>query len=164
MKSSNILFFRFLGWIVAILIMLFMFLSSAQNAEASSATSGGFIKIFLSLFYPEFNLSNNVVQAEIIKGLQYLFRKAAHFSSYFGLGFSLSVAIHTYDIKSICKFLLPVFISLIYAITDEIHQLFIPGRAGRISDVLLDLSGALLGTVIVLIIVFFYKKFKKRGL
>ena len=34
-------------------------------------------------------------------------------------------------------------LTVLYGISDEIHQLFIPGRYGRIADVLFDASGAL---------------------
>ena len=34
---------------------------------------------------------------------------------------------------------------ILYAITDEIHQLFIPGRNGNVVDVLIDSCGGLIG-------------------
>ena len=40
---------------------------------------------------------------------------------------------------------LPWLIAAGYAATDEFHQLFVPGRSGQISDVLLDSAGALAG-------------------
>lgn len=38
------------------------------------------------------------------------------------------------------------------AATDEIHQLFVSGRSGRITDVLIDGCGAVAGTLIILLI------------
>ena len=35
-----------------------------------------------------------------------------------------------------------------YAATDEFHQLFVPGRSGQISDVILDSAGAALGVLL----------------
>lgn len=40
-------------------------------------------------------------------------------------------------------------LSTLYGISDEIHQLYVPGRTGRVADVLFDTSGALL-TVLLL--------------
>ena len=40
---------------------------------------------------------------------------------------------------------LPWFIAALYAASDEIHQLFVPGRSGQLSDVILDSAGALAG-------------------
>ena len=36
-------------------------------------------------------------------------------------------------------------LSVLYACTDEIHQTFVPGRAGMLTDVLIDGGGALIG-------------------
>lgn len=41
--------------------------------------------------------------------------------------------------------LLPWLIAALYAASDEIHQLFVPGRSGQLSDVILDSAGALAG-------------------
>ena len=40
---------------------------------------------------------------------------------------------------------LPWLIAALYAASDEIHQLFVPGRSGQLSDVILDSAGALAG-------------------
>ena len=34
-------------------------------------------------------------------------------------------------------------LTVLYGISDEVHQLFVPGRYGRVADVLFDISGAL---------------------
>ena len=36
----------------------------------------------------------------------------------------------------------------LYAATDEFHQLFVPGRAGLPTDVLIDATGAALGLLV----------------
>ena len=41
-----------------------------------------------------------------------------------------------------------IVISLIYAILDEVHQLFIPGRFSSISDIMVDLVGIFLAVLI----------------
>lgn len=50
--------------------------------------------------------------------------------------------------------------SAMYAMTDELHQLFVPGRSGRIADVLLDSTGAAVGVCFFLII----QRWKKNAL
>lgn len=40
----------------------------------------------------------------------------------------------------------------VYAGTDEYHQLFVPGRSGQFSDILIDSSGVLCGVLILLMI------------
>lgn len=36
----------------------------------------------------------------------------------------------------------------VYAISDEMHQLFVPGRGAQIQDVFIDLTGAVLGIIL----------------
>ena len=35
-------------------------------------------------------------------------------------------------------------VTFLYACTDEIHQLFVPGRAGKFTDVLIDTTGGII--------------------
>ena len=41
-----------------------------------------------------------------------------------------------------------VIIALVYAVSDEFHQLFVPGRACSFSDFLVDSAGIFLATLI----------------
>ena len=43
---------------------------------------------------------------------------------------------------------------IFYATTDEFHQLFVPGRTGRLLDIGIDSCGALLGSLILLFFVY----------
>lgn len=45
-------------------------------------------------------------------------------------------------------FTLALGICILYAISDEFHQLFVPGRGGQIRDVLIDSTGAIVGVAI----------------
>ncbi|NTW13510.1 MAG: VanZ family protein [Candidatus Moranbacteria bacterium] len=40
-------------------------------------------------------------------------------------------------------------LSLLYALSDEIHQLFVPGREGKLSDIGIDLVGIFLGILLI---------------
>ena len=44
---------------------------------------------------------------------------------------------------SIWVFILSLFLTIIYAITDEYHQSFSPGRYPSVKDIILDASGAI---------------------
>ena len=44
--------------------------------------------------------------------------------------------------------ILSFLFSVIYALSDEFHQSFVPGRDGNIVDVLIDSSGALVGILV----------------
>ena len=43
-------------------------------------------------------------------------------------------------------------IATLYAATDELHQIFVPGRTGKVTDILLDSAGALLGVLLLTLV------------
>jgi len=55
---------------------------------------------------------------------------------------------------AIKKFKWTILISYLYAISDELHQYFIPGRTGRFRDTLFDLAGILIALFIIKMFVF----------
>ena len=66
-------------------------------------------------------------------------RKLAHLTEYAVLGALLARGLRT----------LPAFVAgVAYAVTDEIHQTFVTGRAGRVTDVAIDAVGVLLGILL----------------
>jgi VanZ family protein len=80
-----------------------------------------------------------------------------HFSVFFLINFFLILLI-TGEKPSSTLILLSVFISIIYAISDEIHQMFVPFRDASLSDVLTDTLGIFSSTAI-----YFLAKRKKKG-
>lgn len=164
MKSRKILVLRYLFWALSVVIMTFIFLSSSQNAQQSSNTSGSFIKSLLTAFFDGFEEMSEEAKAALVSSLQHFVRKAAHFSVYMLLGMSLSSALFTYDIKTIYKIGLSASLSLIYAVSDEVHQLFVPGRGGMVTDVLLDFSGSVIGIAFVSATVYIYRRLVSRRL
>ena len=52
------------------------------------------------------------------------------------------------------RYVAALFLVALYASSDEIHQLFVPNRAGQVRDVCIDTSGGL----VVLVIIFLIKK------
>lgn len=55
-------------------------------------------------------------------------------------------------------------IAVLYACSDEIHQLFIDGRAGQVADVLVDASGAAIGCLLMCLVMhaFLKRRLAKR--
>ena len=146
--------------VLLVLWMGFIFSMSCENAEESSNTSGQTIKVVLSTV-PEFEKQPEEVKKNIIEELQFITRKSAHFIGYMILGILASGLILYYgNINK--KYLLAFLICVIYAISDEIHQLFVPGRAGQVRDVLIDSAGSLLGIIIVMALEKLLIKFNKK--
>ena len=136
-------------WALVAGLMGFIFSMSAQPADQSTETSGTTLRAIFKLVYPDFEKLDESRQQEIIEQNQLFIRKAAHFFTYTLLGILVSLAMA----QHISKFSLISFvIGTLYAISDEIHQLYVPGRSGQISDVLLDSAGVALGCIIVFIL------------
>lgn len=79
-------------------------------------------------------------------------RKTAHFMIYAILAVLVYNLMASYGIKRSKVVLFAALVCLAYAVSDEIHQVYVPGRAGQIKDVLIDFSGSALalGTIYLL--------------
>lgn len=80
----------------------------------------------------------------------YLVRKNTHFFAYMGLALLIWRAVSQHR-GGRMAYGIAWGIATFYAMTDEFHQLFVPGRGGQLSDVLLDSAGAATGLVILAI-------------
>ncbi len=82
--------------------------------------------------------------------------KVEHFLAFLGLGFLLSFTLYVQDKYKLLKInysISAVLIALVYAVVDEIHQLFIPGRQCDVQDMSADLIGAIAGILLIKIII-----------
>lgn len=147
--------------IVKVFIVLFcMFtifmLSADDNNESNKKSDGLIIKACKILVRKD--LSEKEQQAYIDKYVTFV-RKSAHFTIYLLLGLSIISLIKEYrqiDIKSL---IIALIISVLYAVSDEIHQILVPGRSGEIRDVLIDSIGSLTGIYLYYL---FYKIRRKK--
>lgn len=117
--------------LIAWMIVIFIF--SSMNGEMSSDLS---FKTTWLFFW--------VKDPETLKIYHYFVRKTAHVVEYLiltGLAYNY-FRFTSSDIKKI--YLFSFLVSFTYAISDEVHQLFVSDRAGAFSDVLVDLIGVLL--------------------
>lgn len=137
--------------VLVVIWMLFIFSMSSQNGEVSSNTSGNTIKVVLSIV-PKFREQPKEVQDNIVENLQLIGRKSGHFIGYMMLGvLSMLLLLKFKNINK--KPLFAFSICVIYAISDEIHQLFVPGRTGQLKDVIIDSCGSIVGIAIVLVFI-----------
>ena len=92
-------------------------------------------------------------------------RKMAHFFIYMLLGiFSFHTVYNWMERPEAKKIPLQYgfLICVVYAITDELHQRFVPGRSCEWNDVCLDATGAIVGIGIVVIFIFIKNKLFNR--
>ncbi|KOF09946.1 hypothetical protein AC739_12575 [Planococcus glaciei] len=126
-----------------ILWMALIFSLSHQPASESSEMSSGITKFVIEAAQQVMP----VTEADF-DVLEHIVRKNAHFFIYLVLGV-LVVRAFTKSGVHISKAIgSAIATCLLYAMSDEFHQLFIDGRSGEFRDVLIDSSGASLGIIL----------------
>ena len=152
---------RILSITAVVLWMGAIFLLSAQTGENSGNTSGNIVKILVNFLWRNFEELSVQKQREIMEIFQLIVRKGAHFTEYAVLAVLSANALRTYQVTKIQSWSIPVLVCLVYAITDEVHQLFVAGRACRALDVCIDTAGGIFGTACFMLVCFLLSKRKK---
>ena len=135
-KKNRIIF----SWILLVIWMIFIFYMSAQPADISNSQSGFVIKLLQSI---GIDSSGNNIDL-----LTTIVRKSAHFSEYAILGLLSYNVMKNYFTKKRAR-IVAVLIVFFYACSDEFHQLFVSGRAGKITDVIIDTSGGIFSVLVI---------------
>ncbi len=139
-----------LSFLIMLLWTAVIFSFSMQPAYESSRLSLGFGYLLLELLPASLAERVSHLPGSQLSFLHMLLRKAGHFSEYFVLGVLSNISFSKTDFRY-RKWLGLEFCVLIAAM-DETIQLFVSGRSGQISDVMLDSIGALCGIVVMLVV------------
>lgn len=155
---------RFYLFLICLLVWrCVIFAFSAQPADESTDTSMGFGAKIAGAFIPGFKELTHEEQIEFLEPYDFIIRKSAHFCEYAVMGsISMLLMLQMY-VRMKRRILCSVGISAFMACTDEFHQLFVEGRAGRIQDVCIDTSGATVGILIIAAIVFGVRKYRIKS-
>ena len=129
--------------ILVVLVIIWMgiiFMFSNQKAELSGKNSKSIIRVTIINVYKLFHRDASEEELDlIVEKYQYPVRKIAHFTEYFILGILIFFCFKEYNNKNIY---LMILICFLYAVSDELHQAFVPGRDCNITDVLIDTFGS----------------------
>ncbi|PYZ92673.1 VanZ family protein [Salipaludibacillus keqinensis] len=132
MKVSKIF-----SWTSVLLWMGLIFYLSHQPATESNELSTGITQMILQA------VETLVPFATIdINSFNFFIRKSAHFVAYLVLGVLTIHALRQSGVYGAKSVVTTFVICVAYAISDEVHQLFIPGRSGEVRDVVIDSAGA----------------------
>lgn len=161
-----------LGWMAGI------FVFSSRTGGESTGDSYFVGQIVGEIFVPGFDSWSEEQQTAFAETIDHPVRKTAHAAEYAVLAL-LAAGVYIPGKRQNRKIFeaaaergsgkrsgvrtgifLPWLTAALYAATDEAHQLFVPGRSGQISDVILDSAGALAG---VLVLAAARKLIKRRG-
>ena len=131
---------RIIYSIFIILWMIIIFYFSSQNGVESQYTSDIFTKKIMSFL----KISDSKIVEQTNEIISFIVRKSAHFLIYFFGGFFIYGFMNTYELPKKKIVYYSIMFGFLYAITDEIHQHFIPGRSMQIKDVFIDTFGIIL--------------------
>ncbi len=146
--------------LLCIFWMGFIFYMSNSNGQISHEESTKVVNFIQNKTITENpNVNKKTVNEQQVKAnkLDHIIRKNAHGFMYMILAFLVSSIFFAFNKRGKDAIVYVLFICLFYAVTDEFHQSFVPGRGSLVSDVLVDFGGALIG------LAFFYLAYYKIG-
>jgi glycopeptide antibiotics resistance protein len=111
----------FLTWFIVLIIASIIFYFSSLTATQTAGVGGN----TYSIFY--------------------------HFFAFFFLCFFLFMAIAKKHMKIRYTIITGIILSFLYAVSDEFHQLFVPGRAFSFFDILTNSTGILFASVLYMV-------------
>ena len=127
------------GW------MLLIFGFSSQTGAESGSLSALLSEPITKLLIRFADDSSTEAESALFSRVDIGVRKIAHFTEYAILG---GLLVLLFRIRRVLLIWLPWLIGTLYAVTDEWHQSFSPGRSCDPKDVLIDACGVLIGVLI----------------
>ena len=147
---------KYVKCIIAIICCIIIFSFSAVPATASTKQSKGLTYNVIKLLNG--NKLSEKELTKLTKKVNPLVRKIAHFSIYMILAIFTYMFIEELNIKSKSEkerlrknIIYTCIFCIIYAVFDEIHQIYVPGRTGKAIDVIIDTLGSCMGIAILLL-------------
>ena len=137
--------------LLANMVMIFSF--SSESREDSGDRSRAVTTAIARFLNPSFDDMTESEQTAAVERIHGVVRKTAHFLEYALLGF-LTACLTVFlrrrlltRIRPWQTWVIPAAFCLLYAISDEVHQIF-SGRGPRAADVFIDFAGAVFGVCV----------------
>jgi len=162
MKRNNarLYFTRAVLFLLVLLNAALIFYLSAQDGETSSEQMDKVESAITAPILPDYDPEKPDEEKTWFDwNLPIILRKGAHATVFGTLGALIFLFLLTFRGDALSHYFTSLTLTLIYAISDEIHQLFINDRSGNALDVFIDMGGALIFTTAILLTV---KHIKKR--
>ena len=136
--------------VFSVVWMVMIFCISAKTSDHSSEVSSGVTETLITtanfLFHWEMDGSAIL---ELVDKWENTVRKIAHATEFFLLTMSLFLWFDYFDWNIWKHSFIAGITAVLYAASDEFHQLFVSGRAGKISDVGVDSMGVLVALLMI---------------
>ena len=157
-QGKKYLVFLIIATVLALAINIFIVVQSCLNANQSTESSGLVVNLFKAIIN---TFSKDAINDGNIDTFTHVIRKlVGHFGLYACSGLLTSWALYMWIepldwFKPYIYLIIDLSFGFLFSLLTEIIQLFTPGRSGEFTDSLIDFSGYLLGTLIILLILFF---------
>ncbi|MBF8984842.1 VanZ family protein [Lutibacter sp. B2] len=129
--------------IAVLLWLVLIFNLSAQPATQSDGLSKKVTRVIVETVVILDHGGNPEI--DLVQKFNHIVRKYAHAGVYFVLGVLMMNALRRSEMRGFKVFACSFVFCALYAVSDEVHQLFVLGRGAQVMDVLIDCSGALVG-------------------
>lgn len=139
-KYKNLIYV--FSWVLVFFWMVLIFNLSSQAAEQSNELSKGIAEVIVEVV--EKVAPEKTVRMDV-KKLNHLIRKKSHFFVFLVLGTLFMDVVKRNKIYGTKGIIIALLFCSFYAISDEVHQMFVPGRGAQIQDVFIDIAGAAAG-------------------
>lgn len=135
-------------WFKIILLILWMGLIFSFSNQTGTSSSSLSTKVLTRI---AITIDKDMTDEEIdefVDKYSFIIRKVAHLTIYFILGILTYINLKEYMKVTPALVIYSIIFCLVYASTDEIHQLLVNGRSGNIYDVILDTCGSTLAILL----------------
>ena len=140
-----------LSILLIIIWLIVIFSLSNDTAEESSSKSDVIAEEIAEVVYKDESKKKELVHP---------IRKTAHGTVYFVLNILVMNLLFQLNRMNIKYYLLGILFCILYACSDEFHQLYISGRSGELRDIFIDSIGSILGCLFYLGMYKLIRKFK----
>ncbi len=148
MKSKKVAVTLIAG-LLLVLLYGTIFSFSAQDGETSGNISMGVSDSLVKVldFFTGGRMQPEELTDLVIR-LEHPIRKTAHFLEYALMGILVYTMLYYPVSGDKRRFWISLVWVILSAVADELHQLFVPDRAGRIADVILDTCGGITALIL----------------
>lgn len=125
------------SYVLLLAWMAVIFILSSEGHDISSSRSNTFVHALQS--------TGVTWQTDF---LTFLVRKSAHITAYCILGILAYNVMRLHRLSTQWRIIASSALVVLYAISDEFHQLFVSGRSGEVRDILIDSVAGICGILI----------------
>lgn len=137
-------------WLPVIIMLFILFGFSGQDGNQSGGLSRKVASVLIDTA-DKINLIDVTDENRdgLIENMQTPIRKGAHMTEYAILSAFVYLALYVDEVtKKNIKYLALALVFM-FAAVDEFHQLFVPGRCGQFTDVLIDSAGCIIALLLI---------------